>query len=54
MKKTTLKFNHFITLVEEGRYEYTRDVDASGNSHFYRTYRAGDTIVSEEVDRRGE
>lgn len=55
MKKTTLKFNHFITLVEEGRvkvgrYEYTRDVDASGNSHFYRTYRAGDTIVNEEVN----
>lgn len=44
MKKTNLRFDHFITLVEEGRlkvgrYEYERNVDAQGDSHFYRYYR---------------
>ena len=46
MKKTRLRFDHFITLVEEGRlkvgrYEYERNVDAQGDSHFYRYYRKG-------------
>ena len=54
MKKTNLRFDHFITLVEEGRlkvgrYEYERNVDTQGDSHFYRYYRKGDKIVSEEV-----
>ena len=54
MKKTKLRFDHFITLVEEGRlkvgrYEYERNVDAQGDSHFYRYYRKEDKIVSEEV-----
>ena len=54
MKKTKLRFDHFITLVEEGRlkvgrYEYERNVDAQGDSHFYRYYRKGDKIVSEEA-----
>ena len=54
MKKRNLRFDHFITLVEEGRlkvgrYEYERNVDAQGDSHFYRYYRKGDKIVSEEV-----
>lgn len=39
MKKINLRFDHFITLVEEGRlkvgrYEYERNVDAQGDSHF--------------------
>lgn len=57
MKKTKLRFDHFITLVEEGRvkvgrYEYERNVDNNGDSHFYRYHRKGgkgDEIVSEEV-----
>lgn len=55
MKKTKLRFDHFITLVEEGRvkvgrFEYERTVDARGDSHFYRYHREGDTVVSEEVN----
>ena len=55
MKKTKLRFDHFITLVEEervkiGRYEYERNVNAQDNSHYYRYYRKGDEIVSEEVN----
>lgn len=54
MKKTKLRFDHFITLVEEGhvkvgRYEYERNVDNNGNSHFYRYHRKENEIVSEEV-----
>jgi hypothetical protein len=54
MKKIALNMTHFITLVEEGRlkigkYEYERIVDAQDNSHYYRYYRKGDEIVSEEV-----
>ena len=55
MKKAKLKFNHFITLVEEGhvqvgRYEYERSVDENGDSHFIRYYRKGDEIITEEVN----
>lgn len=54
MKKTKLRFDHFITLVKEGRvkvgrYEYERNVDAQGDSHYYRYCRKGNEIVSEEV-----
>jgi hypothetical protein len=54
MKRTALNLIAFMELVENdhvkiGRYEYTRDVDADGNSHFYRTYKAGDTVIHEEV-----
>ena len=55
MKKAKLSFTNYITLVEEGRvtvgrYEYTRNVDEHGESHFYRYYRKGDAMISEEVN----
>lgn len=54
MKKVNLKFDHFIELVEKGyikvgRYEYVRNVDENGDSHFSRYYRKGDDIIAEEV-----
>jgi hypothetical protein len=54
MKKATLKFDHYIELIETGhvkvgRYEYERSVDEYGDSHFRRYYRKGDEIISEEV-----
>uniref|UniRef100_UPI003FF0B62B hypothetical protein n=1 Tax=Prevotella sp. TaxID=59823 RepID=UPI003FF0B62B len=55
MKKARLNFADYFMLVEEGRvkvgrYEYTRNVDENGDSHFYRYYRKGDVIISEEVN----
>ena len=54
MKHAKLSISNFIKLVDEayvkvGRYEYERNVDKNGNSHYYRYYRKGDEIVSEEV-----
>ena len=54
MKHTKLDFSNFIKLVEEGhvkvgRYEYERNVDKNGDSHYHRYYRKGDEIISEEV-----
>lgn len=54
MKKTKLNFSNFIKLVEEGdvkvgHYEYERNVDKNGDSHYHRYYRKGDEIISEEV-----
>lgn len=54
MKHTKLNFSNFIKLVEEGyikvgRYEYERNVDKNGDSHYHRYYRKGDEIISEEV-----
>lgn len=54
MKHIKLNFSNFITLVEEGhvkvgRYEYERNVDKNGDSHYRRYYRKGDEIISEEV-----
>ena len=54
MKHTKLNFSNFIKLVEEGhvkvgRYEYERNVDKNGDSHYYRYYQKGDEIISEEV-----
>ena len=54
MKHTKLNFLSYIELVENGhvkvgRFEYTRDVDNQGNSHFYRTYRRKDLVIHEEV-----
>lgn len=54
MKHTKLSFLNFIKLVEEGhikvgRYEYERNVDKNGDSHYHRYYRKGDEIISEEV-----
>lgn len=54
MKRAKLNFMSFIELVENGhvkvgRFEYTRDVDTQGNSHFYRTYRNKDMVIHEEV-----
>lgn len=54
MKKANIRFDRYIKLVENGhikagRYEYERSVDENGNSHFWRYYRKGDKIISEEV-----
>lgn len=54
MKHTKLNITNFIKLVEEGhvkvgRYEYERNVDKNGDSHYRRYYRKGDEIISEEV-----
>ena len=54
MKHTKLNFSNFIKLVEEGHvkvgcYEYERNVDKNGDSHYHRYYRKGDEIISEEV-----
>lgn len=54
MKHTKLNFSNFIKLVEEGhvkvgRYEYERNVDKNGDSHYHRYYRKGDEVISEEV-----
>lgn len=54
MKKTKLRLDHLMTLIEEGRlkvgrYLFKRRVDALGNSYYYRYYRKGEEIVVEEV-----
>ena len=53
-EKANIRFDRYIELVENGhikagRYEYERSVDENGNSHFWRYYRKGDKIISEEV-----
>ena len=55
MKHAKLSFKVYFDLVENGhvkvgRYEYTRNVDTQGNSHFYRTYRNKDMIIHDEID----
>ena len=50
-----IEFQSVFELVENGhvkvgRYEYTRNVDTQGNSHFYRTFRSKDMIIHDEID----